>query len=84
MKFSTLEYWSGLPFSTPDNLLTQGLNPGLLCLLRWQEDSLPLCHPEIPRADTQTYATWKHSGEPRISQIIVNGQNLSLFYQILS
>jgi len=24
--------------------LIQGLNPSLLCLLRWQADSLPLCH----------------------------------------
>ena len=24
--------------------LTQGLNPGLLCLLHWQASSLPLCH----------------------------------------
>ena len=24
--------------------LTQGLNPGLLCLLHWQVGSLPLCH----------------------------------------
>ena len=49
MKFSRLEYWSRLPFSTLDNLLTQGLNPGLLCLLHWQEDSLPLCHPGNPK-----------------------------------
>ena len=27
---------------------TQGSNPSLLRLLRWQADSLPLCHPESP------------------------------------
>ena len=35
------EYWSGLPFPSPGDLLTQGSNP---CLLHWQADSLPLRH----------------------------------------
>ena len=35
------EYWSGLPFLLRGLFLTQGLN---LHLLRWQADSLPLCH----------------------------------------
>ena len=30
MRFSRQEYWSGLPFPTPRDLPTQGLNPGLL------------------------------------------------------
>ena len=30
MGFSRQEYWSGLPFPSPGDLLTQGLNPGLL------------------------------------------------------
>ena len=29
MEFPRQEYWSGLPFSSPGNLLNQGLNPGL-------------------------------------------------------
>ena len=29
MEFSKQEYWSGLPFPSPGNLLTQGSNPGL-------------------------------------------------------
>ena len=29
MGFSRQEYWSGLPFPSPRDLLTQGLNPGL-------------------------------------------------------
>ena len=41
MEFSGKEYWSGLPFPTPGDLLTQGLNP---CLLHWQVDSLLLSH----------------------------------------
>ena len=39
---SRQEYWSGLPFITPGNLPDQRLNPLLVCLLHWQEDSLPL------------------------------------------
>ena len=30
MEFSRQEYWSGLPFPSPRDLLIQGLNPGLL------------------------------------------------------
>ena len=30
MEFSRQEYWSGLPFPSPGDLLTQGSNPGLL------------------------------------------------------
>ena len=35
MEFSRQEYWSGLPFPSPGDLLNQGSSPGLL-----QEDSL--------------------------------------------
>ena len=44
MEFSRQEYWSGLPFSSPRYLPTQGSNPCLLFLLHGQVDSLPLCH----------------------------------------
>ena len=41
MGFPRQEYWSGLPFPPPGDLL----NPGIeLCLLHWQADSLPLSH----------------------------------------
>ena len=30
MEFSRQEYWSGLPFPSPRNFPTQGLNPGVL------------------------------------------------------
>ena len=36
---SRQEYWSGLPFPSPGDFPTQGLNPRLL---HWQEDSFPL------------------------------------------
>ena len=40
--FSRQEQWSGLPCPPPGDLLTQGSNPSLPCLLRWQAGSLPL------------------------------------------
>ena len=42
MGFSRQEYWAGLPFLLQGVFLTQGSNLSLLCLLYWQEDSLPL------------------------------------------
>ena len=39
--FPRQEYWSGLPFLSPGDLPTQGLNPHLQ---HWQADSLPLSH----------------------------------------
>ena len=41
MEFSRQEHWSGLPFPTPGDLLTWGLN---LHLLHWQVDSSLLHH----------------------------------------
>ena len=38
------EYWSGGPISS-----SRGLNPRLLCLLHWLEDSLPLVPPAKPQ-----------------------------------
>ena len=44
MGFPKQEYWSGLLFPFPGNLSNQRWNLCLLCLLRWQVDSLPLRH----------------------------------------
>ena len=46
MGFSRQEYWSRLPCSPPGDLSVPGifLSLGLLCLLYWQVDSLPLSH----------------------------------------
>ena len=38
MKFSREEYWNGLPFPTPGDLLDPGIKP--MHFLHWQEDSL--------------------------------------------
>ena len=43
--FSRQEYRSGLPCSPPGDLLTQGSNPCLSCLLHWQAGSLPFAPP---------------------------------------
>ena len=39
--FPRQEYWSGLPFHSPEDLLDSGINPNLL---HWQADSFPLSH----------------------------------------
>ena len=45
MGFSRLEYWSGLPFPSPQGSSpTQGLNLYLLHLQHWRVDSLPVRH----------------------------------------
>ena len=36
MGFSRQNYWSGLPYPPPEDLLIQGLNPHFLSLLHWQ------------------------------------------------
>ena len=41
------ESWSGCHFHLQGNLLTQGSNPRLLCLLRWRQILDPLSHCKI-------------------------------------
>ena len=48
MGFSRQEYWSGLPFPPQGIFLTQGSNPGLLCLLRCWWILYPLRHRVSP------------------------------------
>ena len=47
MGFSRQEYWSELPFATPENLPSpeMGSKSSFLCLLHWHECSLPLVPP---------------------------------------
>ena len=49
IEFSRQEHQNGLPFPTPGDLPTQGLNPHLLNLLHWQDDSLQLAPPGKPK-----------------------------------
>ena len=51
MGFSRQDYWSGLPFPPPGDLLTWGSNTRLLL---WQADSLPLEQPGKPKAKPLT------------------------------
>ena len=46
MGFSRQEYWSGLPFPSPGDLLEQGIEPSSLAL---QAESLPFESPGKPR-----------------------------------
>ena len=48
MGVSRQEYCSELPFPSPGDPLTQGLNPHHLCPLHWQAGSLPLAIPGEP------------------------------------
>ena len=45
MEFSGQEYWSGLPFPSPGDLLDPGIEPGSLAL---QADALPSESPGKP------------------------------------
>ena len=49
MGFSRQEYRSGLPYPPPRDHPTEGSNPHLLCLLRWQAGSSSLGPPGKPR-----------------------------------
>ena len=74
MEFSRKEYWIGLPFPAPGDLPNLGLNPGLLHLLHWQVDSLPLrhlgisvitwrvCYPDCPASFPEFVIWWVWGG----------------------
>ena len=49
MGFSRQEYWSGLPFPSPDDLPDPGIEP---MSLAWQADSLPLSRLGSPKIHT--------------------------------
>ena len=57
MGFSKHEYWSGLPFPTPGDFLTQGLNLHLLHLQHRQAGSLPLVSLGKPKIHTMQILT---------------------------
>ena len=54
MGFFRQEYWSGLPFPSPGDLLTQELHPRLL---HWRAGSLPLHHLGSPQRMAAAYRT---------------------------
>ena len=57
MGFSRQEYWSGLLYPPPGDLLNPGIKPILLCLLHEQTGSLPLVPPGKP------VKGWQQTGE---------------------
>ena len=58
VEFSRQEYWSGLPFPSPGDLLNPGIEPGSPAL---QADSLPFEPPESPKP-TQSSIQFLGSG----------------------
>ena len=52
MELSRQEFWSGLPFPSPEDLPNPGTEPSLLCLLHWEAGSLALHHLGSP------HTTW--------------------------
>ena len=48
MEFSRQVYWRGLPFPSPGDLPTPGMEPVFPGSLHWQADSLPLSHLRSP------------------------------------
>ena len=77
--FSWQEYWSGLPCSPPGDLPNPGLKPASLCLLHWQEDSLPLAPPRKPRPecppDINCMTLADVSKLQRITSILTSGRD---------
>ena len=53
-----------VPCPPPGIFLTRGLNLPLLCLLHWQMDSLPLCHPGSPHIICETRSVVSDSLRP--------------------
>ena len=74
MEFSRQEYWSELPFPTPEDLPTQGSNPGLQHLL--QADSLPLRVLESPCMSLLVidfiYSSWSFPGGSVVKNLSAN------------
>ena len=52
MEFSRQEYWSGLTFPSPGDLLDPGIEPGSLAL---QAESIPSESPGKPHSLNNTY-----------------------------
>ena len=54
MGSSRQEYWSGLPFPTPEDLPKPGIQPVSRAAPVLQADSLPGSHQEVPSNDNKT------------------------------
>ena len=69
MGFSRQEYWSGLPFSSPEDLPNPGIKPGFPAL---QADPLPSEPPRNPLGGGRHEILMKepHEGKPRAPPMI--------------
>ena len=65
MTFPRQEYWSGLPFPSPGDLPSPGIQPRLL---HWQVDSTPLSHQGSPPL---SQGSLKHFKQLIISRILI-------------
>ena len=52
MEFSRQEYWSGLPFPPPGDILDPGMEPETLVSCALQADCSPLSHWGSPKHET--------------------------------
>ena len=72
MGFSRQEYWSGLSCPSPGDLPDPWIKLGLLSLLYWEADSLPLAPSGSPTLEIITKETnrwWRNETEQRRSPI---------------
>ena len=58
MEFPRQEFWSGSPIPPPGDIPNPGIKPASLCLLHWQDDSLPLSHLESCTIDYTSLCHW--------------------------
>ena len=64
------EHWSGLPFPSPGDLPTQGLNRHLLRLLHWQAEFFTSESPGKPTQLTQCYKSILHPFLKELNRMI--------------
>ena len=74
MEFYRQEYYGGLPLPPLMDLPNSGIEPCLLCLLHWPEDSLPTALPGEP--------PWGHVGSCKNNQLRKEVEP-SIFYCLL-
>ena len=85
MEFSWQEYWSGLPFPPPGDLLDSGIEPTSPMSPALEADSLPLSHREswmiLPHVLTLTGSEWLQCCGPIQSCPEEHGERKSFWVQ---
>ena len=80
MGFPRQEYWSGLPFPFPEDLLDQRSKP---CLLHWQANSSPLSHQGRPMTPID-WADFVHKNPGISPKIILPTRNLETLKSLVN